>query len=65
MDFELERFVKAQDDNDNYQTAIQELENGEKESHWIWFIFPQMRGLEARRCRTDMAYVHFMKPTHI
>lgn len=45
MDFDLERFVKAQDDNDNYQTAIQELENGEKESHWIWFIFPQMRGL--------------------
>lgn len=45
MDFELERFVKAQDDNGNYQTAIQELENGEKESHWIWFIFPQMRGL--------------------
>lgn len=45
MDFDLERFVKAQDDNDNYQTAIQELENGEKESHWIWFIFPQIRGL--------------------
>lgn len=36
MDFELERFVKAQDDNDNYQTAIQELENGEKESHWMY-----------------------------
>lgn len=45
MDFDLDRFIKAQDDNDNYQTAIQELENGEKESHWIWFIFPQIRGL--------------------
>lgn len=45
MDFDLERFIKAQDANDNYQTAIQELKNGEKKSHWIWFVFPQMRGL--------------------
>lgn len=45
MDFDLERFIKAQDANDNYKTAIQELKNGEKESHWIWFVFPQMHGL--------------------
>lgn len=45
MDFDLERFIKAQDANDAYNTALQELEDGEKESHWIWFVFPQMRGL--------------------
>ena len=45
MDFDLERFIKAQDANDSYDTAIRELENGEKESHWIWYVFPQMRDL--------------------
>lgn len=51
MDFDLERFIKAQDAYDSYHTAIQELENGMKESHWIWFVFPQMRGLG----RSDMS----------
>lgn len=45
MAFDLERFIKAQDANDSYDTAIRELENGEKESHWIWYVFPQMRDL--------------------
>lgn len=42
----LERFIKAQDGAwDNYQTALKEIENGQKRSHWIWYIFPQLRGL--------------------
>lgn len=45
MDFDLERFITAQDSHDSYETALKELENGEKESHWIWYIFPQLRGL--------------------
>lgn len=51
MDFDLDRFIKAQDAYGSYDTAIQELVNGEKESHWIWFVFPQMRGLG----RSDMS----------
>lgn len=46
----LNRFIKAQERA--YTTALKEIRNGEKESHWIWFIFPQLRGLG----RSDMAY---------
>jgi uncharacterized protein (DUF1810 family) len=28
-----------------YETALEEIKKGEKESHWIWYIFPQLRGL--------------------
>ena len=41
--FNLERFVKAQ--ADCYPQVLAELGAGEKRSHWIWFIFPQMKGL--------------------
>lgn len=39
----LERFVKAQEND--YETALQEIKNGHKQTHWIWYIFPQMQGL--------------------
>ncbi len=41
--FDLERFVEAQ--NPVYATVCEELRRGEKRSHWMWFIFPQIRGL--------------------
>jgi len=41
--FDLERFVTAQDRM--YEVAIRELRNGAKQSHWIWYIFPQVAGL--------------------
>lgn len=41
--FDLQRFVTAQDAV--YEQACAELRRGRKEGHWIWFIFPQMRGL--------------------
>jgi uncharacterized protein (DUF1810 family) len=41
--FDLRRFVEAQDPV--YDTAVEELRNGAKRSHWIWFVFPQLRGL--------------------
>jgi uncharacterized protein (DUF1810 family) len=41
--FDLERFVEAQ--RPCYQAVLAELRAGEKRSHWMWFIFPQMRGL--------------------
>ena len=39
----LNRFLEAQEPM--YATALKETKNGEKESHWIWYIFPQLRGL--------------------
>lgn len=43
--FNLERFVQAQDANGTYHRALGELADGSKESHWMWFIFPQVAGL--------------------
>lgn len=39
----LDRFVLAQEGV--YDRALSELRRGRKESHWMWFIFPQLRGL--------------------
>lgn len=39
----LERFVQAQEKT--YAGALAELKAGEKTGHWIWWIFPQLRGL--------------------
>lgn len=41
--YDLQRFVHAQDRM--YDTVIDELRGGRKRSHWIWFVFPQLRGL--------------------
>src|SRR4051794_28811258 len=41
--FDLERFVTAQ--APVFATALNELKAGRKRSHWMWFIFPQLRGL--------------------
>ncbi|MCQ2192149.1 MAG: DUF1810 domain-containing protein [Paludibacteraceae bacterium] len=42
---DINRFVKAQEQYNTYQTALKEIKNGRKYTHWIWFIFPQLRGL--------------------
>jgi len=41
--FNLERFLKAQ--ASCYADVLRELRSGRKTSHWMWFIFPQFRGL--------------------
>ena len=41
--FDLQRFVDAQ--GPVYDTAVDELRGGRKRSHWMWFVFPQLRGL--------------------
>lgn len=41
--FDLNRFVEAQ--RDDYAEALAEIRRGRKESHWMWYIFPQFRGL--------------------
>ncbi len=41
--FDLNRFVTAQ--KPVYDAVLRELAAGRKSSHWMWFIFPQLRGL--------------------
>ena len=39
----LNRFIEAQ--QRDYATALAEIKNGKKQSHWMWYIFPQVQGL--------------------
>ena len=41
--FDLRRFVDAQDDV--YESVISELRSGQKQTHWMWYVFPQIDGL--------------------
>ena len=41
--FDLARFISAQ--QDSYDLALSEVRKGHKASHWMWYIFPQLRGL--------------------
>ncbi len=41
--YDLNRFVAAQENA--YETALREIRNGRKQTHWMWFIFPQIVGL--------------------
>ena len=40
---DLKRFLEAQEND--YETALAEIERGRKQSHWMWYIFPQIAGL--------------------
>lgn len=39
----LQRFIDAQ--RSDYETALSEIIRGRKQSHWMWYIFPQIQGL--------------------
>jgi uncharacterized protein (DUF1810 family) len=41
--YDLERFKRAQ--ARDYDIALREIRSGRKRSHWMWYIFPQVRGL--------------------
>lgn len=43
----IERFLQAQEDD--YAYALEEVCAGEKTTHWIWYIFPQVKGLGSSR----------------
>lgn len=51
MTFYLQRFLNAQDSGlvdegtETYTTALQEIKEGHKKTHWMWYVFPQMKGL--------------------
>ncbi|MDV3126315.1 DUF1810 domain-containing protein [Mycobacterium sp. 21AC1] len=66
--FDLHRFIEAQDRV--YPTVLAELRSGEKRSHWIWFVFPQLRGLGRSSTAyhygissRDEAYAYLRHPT--
>lgn len=43
MEYTLDRFLRAQEEA--YPRALAEIQSGQKRSHWMWYIFPQLRGL--------------------
>ena len=43
MSVDLTRFVEAHDRQ--FDDALREIEAGRKQTHWIWFVFPQIAGL--------------------
>lgn len=45
QNYDLERFVRAQDDGGVYSIALQEIKRGFKQGHWMWYVFPQIKGL--------------------
>lgn len=56
--FELSRFVDAQEGI--YERALAEIRRGRKESHWMWYVFPQFRGLG----RSAMAERYAIRSPH-
>ena len=55
--FELSRFSEAQDGV--YEQALAEIRSGRKQSHWMWFIFPQFKGLGASATASHFAIGSF------
>lgn len=51
----LNRYLEAQ--KYDYEQALQEIKNGKKESHWMWYMFPQITGLG----RSDTAKYYEIK----
>ncbi len=46
VSFDLDRFVQAQDSEMyTYVDALNEIKDGHKQGHWIWYVFPQIKGL--------------------
>ena len=48
----LDRYINAQERT--YEVALAEIKNGQKKTHWMWYIFPQLRGLGF----SQMAYTY-------
>ncbi len=52
LEYNLLRFILAQ--SSTYKKALEEIKKGKKTTHWMWFIFPQLRGLG----KSDKAYTY-------
>ncbi|MEO9223567.1 MAG: DUF1810 domain-containing protein [Acidimicrobiales bacterium] len=62
--YDLERFVVAQDSGGTYDRALEELRRGRKESHWMWFVFPQIAGLGHSATARHFAIVSLNEARH-
>lgn len=54
----LNRFLEAQ--NQTYIKALSEIKKGQKQSHWMWYIFPQIKGLG----KSEMTNFYALKDVH-
>jgi uncharacterized protein (DUF1810 family) len=63
MEKGLERFRKAQ--KNSYDTALREIKNGQKRSHWMWYIFPQIAGLGYSQTAQYYAIADLDEATHV
>ncbi len=45
ISYDLERFIEAQDTGMIYYSALNEIRNGQKQGQWMWYVFPQIKGL--------------------
>jgi uncharacterized protein (DUF1810 family) len=52
-DYDLQRFLDAQEPV--YEAVLRELRDGRKKTHWMWFIFPQIRGLGSSQAARKFA----------
>lgn len=67
--YDLARFVRAQDapqdasmgDISTYDRALAELRAGQKQTHWMWFVLPQLRGLGSSEMSLKYAVVSLME----
>ena len=58
----LERYIKAQ--APIYARALAELKRGEKQSHWMWYIFPQLAGL-GRSSKAQTYAIQSLDEAHV
>ena len=58
----LSRFINAQnsgsiyENTETYQTALREIKEGRKKTHWIWYVFPQMVGIKGTHSQLSKFY---------
>jgi uncharacterized protein (DUF1810 family) len=63
MKYDLTRFKKAQENC--YILVREELMNGQKTGHCMWYIFPQIDGLGKSKTSKKYARIHSWKPQHL
>lgn len=59
MNFYLQRYLNAQNDGTRgatYDMALQEIKNGAKHSHWVWYVFPQIKGIPGTHSGNSLFY---------
>lgn len=59
---DLKRFIDAQENN--FRDAFTEIKNGRKQSHWMWYIFPQLAGLGRSETSIFYAIKDLQEATH-